>query len=395
MTNDVLNMTTKTRCLLLICTVACFLMSVNMLLQYNRSGSPEYQVTPAQGNSDCARAPGETIFRQEQASNHPPSAAHRGAPAGQSGHVEGLSQESMQAWCPNAQCQVTDLCHPCKRRYLILIAMRRSGSTTLQQMLDSLPGVRLSGENNGMLTNFQLALDDTLERREWQKGANGPLSAWNHYAYPSAAFACVVQQMIETISPPPNVNGVLNQTHSFADYSNDMQQQQRDSDTIVGFKTIRFPADTYKQNQTTNEHWSKFLNKTALFLNRMLPCAKIVINIRSNQTAHAKAVRHFMARGQNLDDLIEASNQRRQELLQFAQFLNASSSPSSSSRVHVLDSTQWTQNVSLINDLVSWLGFATPACHFDELFQYNTRGGYGRGQVGHRTNPERCTALPA
>ena len=38
---------------------------------------------------------------------------------------------SHPSWCPSANCTNTDLCHPCQRRFLILIAMGRSASTTL------------------------------------------------------------------------------------------------------------------------------------------------------------------------------------------------------------------------------------------------------------------------
>lgn len=59
------------------------------------------------------------------------------------------------SWCPSATCHNTDLCHPCDRRFLILLATGRSGSTSMMYMLDSLPGVRMSGENNAILNHLQ------------------------------------------------------------------------------------------------------------------------------------------------------------------------------------------------------------------------------------------------
>jgi len=63
-------------------------------------------------------------------------------------------------WCPNAICPNSDLCHPCRRRFLILIATGRSASTTLTYMLNSLPGIRMSGENNDELKAIRRMIDN-------------------------------------------------------------------------------------------------------------------------------------------------------------------------------------------------------------------------------------------
>ncbi|KAL7570803.1 hypothetical protein ACA910_018875 [Epithemia clementina (nom. ined.)] len=68
-------------------------------------------------------------------------------------------------------------------------------------MLHSLPGV--SGEESGMLNNFWSALNAMREREQWKERARlrEPL-AWRHYPMPNSAFACIVQQMVETMNPP-------------------------------------------------------------------------------------------------------------------------------------------------------------------------------------------------
>ena len=412
----------------------------------------------------------------------------------------GLSPKAIQNWCPTAQCHVTDLCHPCQRRYLIIITTGRSGSTTIQKMLNELPGIRLSGENNGMLTNFQYAISATRDRKEWSHiGIQNPYSPWHHHSYPTSAFACIVQQMIEIINPPPNINGTIIHHHQKTTRTTstttnlleepteqeDDDEDDDDEDTIIGFKTIRFPLDTsimsgtkgiargggrqqqrrrqqqWKQNNRHNSNnthhrdataaaasssfelqqqeqqlWLQsvaatmasqqqqqqqqqsssssdlLLYKTAQFLNETLPCAKFVINIRSDSSAHAKAIHKVWGNGYNLQHLVHASQQRTKELVQLANYLGAASSTttttsttmstlsSSSSRVAIMDSSKWMSNVSLINELISWLGYTTPACSFDRLFQYNTNntknGLYGRGQYIHRDkNPIDCHALSA
>ena len=408
----------------------------------------------------------------------------------------GLSPKAIQNWCPTAQCHVTDLCHPCQRRYLIIITTGRSGSTTIQKMLNDLPGIRLSGENNGMLTNFQYAISATRDRKQWSHiGIQNPYSPWHHNSYPTSAFACIVQQMIEIINPPPNINGKIihhqktrtttsTTTNLLEEPTEQEDEDDDDSDTIIGFKTIRFPLDTsimsgtkgiargggrqqeqrrqqqWKQNNHHNDNnthhrdataaaassssfellqqeqqlWLQsvaatmasqqpqqqqqssssdlLLYKTAQFLNETLPCAKFVINIRSDSYAHAKAIHKVWGNGYNLQHLVHASQQRTKELLQLANYLGAASSTTtsstattmstlsslSSSRVAIMDSSKWMSNVSLINELISWLGYTTPACSFDRLFQYNTNntknGLYGRGQYIQRDkNPIDCHAL--
>ena len=51
-------------------------------------------------------------------------------------------------------------------------------------------------------------------------------------------------------------------------------------------------------------------------------------------------------------------------------------------------------NVSLINVLTSWLGFANSACHFDQLFQLHTNCGYGHGPLISWVSSESCKLRP-
>jgi hypothetical protein len=149
------------------------------------------------------------------------------------------------SWCPKAVCLNSDLCRPCQRRFLILLATGRSGSTTLNFMLDSLPSVRMSGENNDelrairyMMENVMLKpsvhyFDSKVERK----------TAWGHNPIPPGAAACVGQKMMETINPP------LMSTDQ-SDRPTSTSVMEDDADTIIGFKTIRF----LHYNDTTEDH---------------------------------------------------------------------------------------------------------------------------------------------
>ncbi|KAL7570807.1 hypothetical protein ACA910_018878 [Epithemia clementina (nom. ined.)] len=293
----------------------------------------------------------------------------------------GLSQTAMNSWCPNAQCHVTDLCHPCRRRYLIILATGRSGSTTLQEMLHSLPGVRMSGENNGMLAQFQFAIDETRKKDEWQRARANKPGAWRHNPVPKQSFACVIQQMIETINPPKfNSEGHVVETTS--DNPNNVEEED---ETIIGFKSIRFPPQfnaTVMNDETLKR---RLLREAAAFLNENLPCAKFVISIRDAES-HAQSIRKAF---KDHDSQSEWESARHnQELLDFSKLLGGPS------RVHVMDSSQWTQNLTLVNDMVStFLGFET-ACHFDRLFELNTQL-YRPGDVTSRDKvPQGCRKMP-
>ncbi|KAL7576229.1 hypothetical protein ACA910_013710 [Epithemia clementina (nom. ined.)] len=404
-----------------------------------------------------------------------------------------LSKAAMDSWCPHAICPVTvPICHPCQRRYLILLATGRSGSTTLQEMLGSLPGVRLSGENNGMLGHFMDAIAATRDISPFRVyNAATPPSwslAWKHAPIPDDAFACVTQQMVETMNPPPKLRLYNHSSTTSLSEEEDNNNKETsfqdddyeydDSETILGFKTIRFPA-----NLTDDAA----LQKAAAFLHQAFPCAKFVINLRSDLQAHAHSIQssflnprknnknknnnmnknnnynnknnnnyknmmsmrnnnngggsgripiqnnnqnsnnnqnyynnnYYNNSNNNYDNYNNQQGRRRRHLVEasysnaaleksrteneglrnFALYLlqqqQQSSSSSSSGQVHVLDSTEWTKNISLLNRVVSeFLGFST-ACHFDELFQLNTRNNYGNGRIQSRTQlPPGCTKLP-
>jgi hypothetical protein len=96
------------------------------------------------------------------------------------------------SWCPGAVWHDSDVCHPCQRRFLIVIATGRSASTTLTHMLGSLPGVRMSGENYNMLGLIR-NLFDTVQKHVHPEVAMK--DAWAHNPVPKGgAFACAAQR---------------------------------------------------------------------------------------------------------------------------------------------------------------------------------------------------------
>lgn len=259
------------------------------------------------------------------------------------------------AWCPTAVCLNSDVCQPCHRRFLILIATGRSASTTLTYMLDQLPGVRMSGENNDALNRIRHMINVVVEKEQFQR-ESGHMSPWGHNPVINGSLSCVAQHMIEAINPPL----VDDQGKLIED----------DAETIVGFKTIRFIGNNN-------------LDELKEFLETKFPCARIVINIRSDvESQVASEEKAFGFDKSKEDQLRQDLIQQNEEMARLADMLGEQ-------RAHLLDSTEWTHNnISKLNAAVAWLGFAE-SCFFQQLLEMNTQGGgYGAGRTSLHHNPQ-------
>jgi len=230
------------------------------------------------------------------------------------------------AWCLNATCHTkVPLCEPCQRRWLIIFTTGRTASTTLTWMLDALPGVRMAGENNDTLNKLWQMLNNVRYNFNFLM----PHPSWKHFPVPHGAYACPVQSMMETINPAPSL-------------------QQDDSQTIVGFKTIRLIKGNEKLQHT---------EKLAAFLQESFPCARYVVNYRSNSTTQLKSQKKaFRGQLQQVDKV----NERLRALTKLL----------GHEITYSMDMEEWTKNVTIINNLVSWLGFSN--CEFRQIMSFNT-----------------------
>lgn len=258
-------------------------------------------------------------------------------------------------WCPNAVCHNSALCHPCQRRFLIIIATGRSASTTLMYMMNSLPRVRMSGENNNTLGAIRTMISNIKDAPQFQRQQENPrLGAWSHNPVPDSAFACVAQHMIETINPP-----LLNE---------DLQLVQDDTDTIIGFKTIRFldnvsPSEDKDMVEYVQQHF---------------PCSRILVNIRSDTRTQAISYankKNFQTQLRGQATLEQMNERLRRVASMFG------------SQAMLLDSSDWTKNIDRLNQVVQWLGFHD-SCKFERLLEFNTRGkGYVHGETELAVDP--------
>jgi len=229
------------------------------------------------------------------------------------------------------------MCSPCNRRYLFIIATVRSGSTTLLQMLNHLPNVRLSGENlNELYVTSLLAsnLEKSSSSMAYDEEVEG---AWMHHKIPTQAMACPIQQVINTINPPwaPSLDGY-------------------DQSTILGHKTVRFQE----------AHWSP--SEAAVFFKESFPCSRIVVNIRSNTEGQAAST---MKLGWSHN-----ASLTEEELVKETEFLTELAENLGPDTARLIDMTMWTKNISVLNDLLDWLGYKE--CHFKSLVHAN-HDGYG------------------
>jgi hypothetical protein len=262
-------------------------------------------------------------------------------------------------WCPKAGCEQSELCFPCQRRFLIVLASGRSASTTLTWMLDSLPGIRMSGENNGTLLRIQDMIANVRDN-EFFETQEGKKAAWGHNKVPEGGWACMGQHVIETINPP-----WLKKTIT----DNLPRLVKDDSETILGFKNIRTISRRDKRDDP----------KTVDFIREIFPCSRIIINIRSDveelAASQAKAF-HKMNSNKATNVLREETNRLRQMAEMFGD------------QGLLIDSSEWTKNINVINEAVEWLGFSQE-CFFKELLEFNTKGrGYGAGRKSLTIDPK-------
>ena len=253
-------------------------------------------------------------------------------------------------WCPRATCHNSPMCSPCKRKFLIIIATGRSGSTTLLSMINQLPGVRIAGENNGHLI-YGLNETKNLQKTPEFKldSVNEVTGAWKHFPIPKQSLACPIQHMFEAINPPKE---------SFFLVEN--RTLEDDVDTIIGFKTVRFHADDFLLEQDD-------LTEAVDYMMETFPCARFVINIRGDVESQIKSWK--AAFGSDVDgDEIRLYNER----------LGNAAAMMGQDRARLIDMSEWSRKdnsgLMVLNELIEWLGFVN--CTFSSLLHSN-KDGYG------------------
>lgn len=251
------------------------------------------------------------------------------------------------SWCRNATCYNSPTCAPCNRRFLFIIATGRSGSTTLLKMFNMLPNVRLSGENWNELY-FASHLIKTLENhpdqfydRDLIKN-NGffmhdavPEGPFMHNAMPIGSIGCVMQSLVSFLNPPQMSPNQL------------VFDEKQESKMILGMKLIRL-----QQSKWT-------VNRARKFLERSFPCARYIINTRSEYSDQLKSMKVTGTFNENktIDDI-------QSETLFLRKLANRLGDSAK-----LIELEQWRDNVSVLNDVIKWLGF--DYCAFNKVLHEN------------------------
>ena len=298
-----------------------------------------------------------------------------------------------QNWCPKAICFNSPLCQPCYKRYLFIIATGRSGSTTLLKMFNTLPNVRLSGENYNILFQFSwdvlqsimggdddndhVVRNNFVNHETMKEGyfmhdtiEDGPFM---HNAIPIGSFACVFQHLLKTLNPPhittppattTTTNYIDNNNHKSIIDNNDMflQEENKEDDedkTILGIKEIRLQdQDLIKWTPT----------EAAQFLQENFPCSRYIINISSAY------IKQSMTMKKHLRNKVGELNrtQIQEKIKSENTFLIKLSEILGSDQARLLDLVEWQDDVMVLNDVVRWLGFE--GCAFDKVAHENNNG---------------------
>lgn len=239
-------------------------------------------------------------------------------------------QNPNKDWCPNVSCQNIGSCKPCDKKFLFVLAQGRSGSTTMKNMLNELPGVRLSGEVGDTIKEMKHLWDYILNNENLVRGRGNFKGSWGHNDYPPSYLSCPAQMLIESINPPQNF-------------------EDEESKSIIGFKEIRVDSI-----------------ETMEFLLAFFPCSRFVFNIRSDPVG--------LLRSQNMnfgnDGYSDSTSDKLPELYRkFYDMLGPN-------RAYFMDMVQWSKmdGKKYFDELAKWLRFEN--CSYPGILHDNTGNGY-------------------
>lgn len=250
------------------------------------------------------------------------------------------------AWCPDS-----DFCNPvdsnahsthvklCERKWLFIFATGRSGSTTLLESLNAVNGIRLSGENRGVLTAAKEIMSDI---RQLNPDMNH-IGAFSHNKFNSDHVLYRLQQIFLDINPPVQLSAnttALDNPAVGGSHSTDLS-------TIVGFKDIRYNSRDYVQ-----------------FMKVLFPCSRFIFNIRDNigqQIASMSRLPGFVKQNISKEPVLRETNTMMRR--------NVHLFPKTSLLVRLEDFS-----IDKFSSILNWLGFSN--CRFTRISHSNKASSY-------------------
>lgn len=234
-------------------------------------------------------------------------------------------------WCPNAICTTRQHCEPCKQKYLFILGQARSGTTTIKNMLNFLPNIRIRGEFSNRI-DFYLGME-TIMDVSYVKPKSAMIDTFGHYKYPDNHLLCTIQKFVEELNPSPLVSSIY-----------DDENVLHSPSTIIGFKEV---------------HRLTYLIKALV---KNFPCSRYIFSIRSNETALS------LSRSKYIGDGSQKQNHKKVPIM-YNKMVNVLGP----NRVYLMDIDEWSKgDGSHFTDLSSWLGFKN--CLYDGVRHDNVNG---------------------
>ena len=170
-------------------------------------------------------------------------------------------------WCNCTTCALPryGACDLCEHKWIFVIATGRSGSTSIFEGLNALPGVQLAGENYALLNTAHAMFKKASKLASHGKDA--------------AAFESAAEGVEET--------SLCSFQRVFASLAG-----RKPGKTYFGFKELVALPSLRKwiNNKKPTEHFVSWTQEWLDFLDRLFPCARIVFNVRRDVTAQARAI---------------------------------------------------------------------------------------------------------
>jgi len=201
----------------------------------------------------------------------------------------------------------------------------------------------LSGENYNELF-VASKLESNLHRgAEFEMGEGEKTGAWQHNPIPSQAMACPMQHILSTINPP------LHETLMNLNQPGRPSFEEYETSAIIGAKMVRIQGG----------EWSPM--QAAAYFQDNFPCSRFVVNYRSDEDGQAKSAMNVGWKGdyEKLVGKLKIDND----------FLHNFTKALGTERAQLIDMNEWTKDISIINNVVRWLGFQ--GCRFKSILHEN------------------------
>mmetsp|Transcript_76536 Transcript_76536/g.221202 ORF Transcript_76536/g.221202 Transcript_76536/m.221202 type:complete len:427 (+) Transcript_76536:58-1338(+) len=228
-----------------------------------------------------------------------------------------------EEWCPLCEDEAL-----CSKPFLFVVAVGRSGSTTMMNMVNFLPGISIWGENLLMpkyLRNIELHMNT-----DWNQpsvpGRPGWPTASPHPHENITRFRLGVQKMMWDLwAPPP--------------------RRVRDS-TVRGFKDIAWTPDLVS------------------WIAEVVPCSRFIVNYRRDVTSQAHSgfwSRMQKAKNKSDGEMLDLVQDKTKAYRSFAAALGA----------RAMEVALEDYSVETFNHLAQWLG---SPCRYNHLIHLNPHG---------------------